>query len=171
MVNKTYPLYPYVSNPSAQLTVTHTVSISITFIPCWARYWKRYIGVIVQRFFFFITFISWCTKMCNIKSDAISYPDTQIVGTSIVTQTPFIQTWSQLGSLEIELGFKHRNFHFHHCEILRLMYSMELMDLKRLMGLKMVDIISIRQDGILKSGYLNHLFVKKKCQSFLFYPV
>ena len=64
-----------------------------------------------------------------------------------------------MGRLEMELGLKQRSFLIHHCEILRRIWSLELLDLQRLMGLKMEDNFRIRQDRTLMDRYLEYLLV------------
>jgi hypothetical protein len=65
-----------------------------------------------------------------------------------------------MGRLEMELGLEQRSFLIHHCDILRRIQLLELMDLKRLLGLTMEDSFRIRQDRTLMGRYLEHLLVQ-----------
>jgi hypothetical protein len=67
-----------------------------------------------------------------------------------------------MGRLEMKLGLEHRTLLIHYCDILWRIWSLELMDLKRLMGVKMEDSLRLRQDRTLMGRYLDHSLVQEQ---------
>jgi hypothetical protein len=74
-----------------------------------------------------------------------------------------------MGRLEIKLGLEQRTLLIHHCDILWRIWSLELMELKRLMGVKMEDSLRLRQDRTLMGRYLDQSLVQEQCPIHMFH--
>jgi hypothetical protein len=74
-----------------------------------------------------------------------------------------------MGRLERKLGLELRTLLIHYCDILWRIWSLELMELKRLMGVKMEDSLRLRQDRTLMGRYLDHSLVQEQCPIHMFH--
>ena len=69
----------------------------------------------------------------------------------------------------MKLGLEQRTLLIHHCDILLRIWSLELMEIKCLMGVKMEDSLRLRQDRTLMRRYLNQSLVQEQCPIHIFH--